>query len=305
MMIPYINTVLGKINETEINSCLCHEHICCFSEYLFQMAGKRYFNKDELKSKSAAELKRLKNTYGINLFVDCTPINIGRDVELLKKVSKESGVHIVCSTGFYYTDEPVLFNMSEDTLAEYMVYDAKETNAGIIKVAVENENPGAFNIKLLKASAIVQQKTGLPIVLHTNAQNKNGRAALEILLRSGVCPECITVGHLSDTDDMGYITEIASYGCFIGLDRLHNNTGEAYINEKLKTVLTLCEKGFGNKILLSHDELFFNGFDANPHTKELTRLDYVFKYMLPKLDDSVSDMIIRKNPIRMLKCAEK
>jgi len=114
-----LNTVLCRINESEAKACLCHEHICCFSEYLLKMAGKAYLDKEKLASKSIAELKRLKDAYGMNLFIDCTPVNIGRDIELLKKVSKESGVHIVCSTGFYYTDEPVLYNMSEEKLAEY------------------------------------------------------------------------------------------------------------------------------------------------------------------------------------------
>ena len=40
----FINTVLGTINESEVKACLCHEHICCFSEYLFKMAGKAYLD---------------------------------------------------------------------------------------------------------------------------------------------------------------------------------------------------------------------------------------------------------------------
>lgn len=299
-----INSVLGQIGINSIGAVLCHEHICCFSEYLFKMAGKEYIDKDELAGKSIAELKRLKNTYGMNLFIDCTSVNIGRDIELLKKVSEESGVHIVCSTGFYYTDEPVLYNMSEETLAEYIVADAKETNAGIIKAAVENEKISAFNVKLLKATALAHQKLGLPIVLHTNAHNKNGLYALEILLQNGVSPECITVGHLSDTEDNDYIIEFAKRGCYIGLDRLYNNTSDDYINKKLEIISKLCELGYTDKIILSHDELFFNGFDAEPQFKEITRFDYVFKHILPRFDASVSDTIIRKNPIRMLKCME-
>ena len=295
-----INTVLGKIPASEIKACLSHEHICCFSEYLFKMAGKDYLDKEKLVSKSIAELKRLKSIYGMNLFIDCTPVNIGRDIDLLKKVSVESGVHIVCSTGFYYTDEPVLYNMSEEKLAEYIVADAKETNAGILKAAVENEKISTFNEKMLKATALAHQKTGLPIVLHTNARNKNGLAALEILLQNEVKPGCITVGHLSDTEDVDYVTEFAKLGCYIGFDRLYNNTSEDYINKKLRNILELCELGYANRIILSHDELFFNGFEATPQIKEKTRFDYVFKHILPMLENETADEIIRKNPIRML-----
>ena len=297
-----INTVLGTINESEINACLCHEHICCFSEYLFKMSGKEYLDEDELASKSVTELKRIKNAYGMNLFIDCTPVNIGRDIELLKKVSKESGVHIVCSTGFYYTEEPVLYNKSEESLAEYIVADAKETNAGIIKAAVENETVSSFNEKLLKATALAHQKSGLPVVLHTNAHNKNGLAAVEILLQNGVRPECITIGHLSDTEDIDYITEFAKHGCYIGLDRLYNNASEEYISKKLKTICELCELGYSDRIILSHDELFFNGFEANARIKEITRFDYIFKNILPRLKAEITDEFVRKNPIKMLNC---
>ena len=297
-----INTVLGKIPESEIKNCLSHEHICCFSEYAYKMMGSKYLDKEVLVTKSITELKRMKECYGMNLFVDCTPVNIGRDVELLKKVSEKSGVHIVCSTGFYYTDEPVLYNTDTEKLAEYMVSDAKNVNAGIIKAAVENEKISKFNEKMLNAVSIAHQKTGLPIVLHTNAKNRNGLEALEILLKNGVNANCITIGHLSDTEDIDYVLKFAEYGCFIGLDRLYANTKEEYIHNKLKMISKLIENGFKKQIILSHDELFFSGFDSLPQIKEITRFEYVFRYILPVLENDIADTIIRKNPLKMLNC---
>ena len=173
-----IKSVLGKISADLVECALCHEHICCYSEYLLKISGEKYLDKEHLANISITELKRLKSTYGMNLFIDCTPVNIGRDVDLLKKISEKSGVNIVCSTGFYYTDEPVLYNMRAETIADYIVSDAEKTNAGIIKAAVEDERPSAFQEKLLKATAIAQQKLNLPVILHTNAQNKNGLTAL-------------------------------------------------------------------------------------------------------------------------------
>ena len=34
-------------------------------------------------------------------------------------------------------------------------------------------------------------------------------------------PNAVTVGHLSDADDPEYVKSIASYGCYIGLDRMY------------------------------------------------------------------------------------
>ena len=221
-----IKTVLGDISENDLGVTLAHEHICCYSDYVYNMIGNLYLDKEKLINASIKYLIELKEKYALKTFIDCTPVNIGRDIDLLKKISQKTGVNIICSTGFYYTEETLLYNTSAETAAYYMVLDAKNTNAGIIKCAVEKGEISSFNKKLLVASAKVQLELGLPIVLHTNAKNKNGIKALEILISEGVKPQAITVAHLSDTSDMEYICQSAKIGCFIGFDRLYNITNE-------------------------------------------------------------------------------
>lgn len=299
-----IKTVLGSIKEKDLGITLAHEHICCYSEYLFKMAGGKYLDKKRLLETSVKYLKMLKNKYGLNSFVDCTPVNIGRDISLLKKVSKKAKVNIICATGFYYTDEQVIHAHTPEYIADKIIIDAKKVNAGIIKCAVESENLSDFNEKMLKASALVQLNLGLPIVLHTNANNKNGLKALQILLSEGVKPQAITVGHLSDTEDLEYIKQIAKYGCFIGYDRLYEDYSEGYISNKVKAVTELCGAGYEDKILFSHDSLFFNGFEENPEINEKPRLNYCFDIVLPKLPKTIANKIITENPLNMLKCGE-
>lgn len=299
-----IRTVLGDMPENDLGITLAHEHICCYSEYAYTMLSDNYLDKEKLKNVSIKYLKELKEKYGLNTFVDCTPVNIGRDIELLKEISQKSGVNIICSTGFYYTEEPVIYNSSAELLAEYITKDAENINAGIIKCAVENETISEFNKKLLIASAIAQKALSLPIVLHTNANNKNGLKALEILLSEGVKPQAITVGHLSDTKDLEYVKQIAEMGCFIGLDRLYSNYSEEYISKKIKTITKLCDAGFENKILLSHDASFFNGFEATPKINKKPRFAYCFDNILPKLSKQIAEEVMIKNPIKMLKCGE-
>ena len=294
-------TVLGDIKENDLGITLVHEHICCYSEYLFQMAGDKYLDKKQLLNIAVDYLKFLKENYGLNTFVDCTPVNIGRDIELLKEVSKKSGVNIICSTGFYYTEETVLYTSSSELLAEYMIADAKNINAGIIKCAVEDDVLSDFNIKLLKASAKAQLKLNLPIVLHTNAKNKNGLKALDILLSEGVKPKSITLGHLSDTEDLDYIKQIAKLGCYIGFDRLYDDYSKEYINKKIKAITELCNAGYEDKILLSHDAQFFNGFDSKSVINKKPRFSYCFDNVLPKLSKRLVEKVMIKNPIKMLK----
>ena len=297
-----INTVLGNVGESEIKAALCHEHICCYSEYLKMMSGGKLFDKEELIMAAVSRFKWLKDKYNVNLFVDCTPVNIGRNIDLLKLISKRTGVHIVCSTGFYYTEECLLFNTPVEFFTELYINDAKNVNAGVIKVAVENKSLSMLNKKLLIASANAQLQTGLPIIMHTNAENQNGTSALELLISEGVPTTAITVGHLSDTDDMDYILKIAQYGCYIGLDRLHENTTEEYIQKKLKTVNTLIEAGFMDRIILSHDALVYNGFDREPKINNNARYNYVFDNIFSRLPKEIAQTVYKRNPIRMLSC---
>lgn len=297
---PLFKAVLGNIPESDLGVTLVHEHICCFSEYAYQMVGKDYLDKNALADTVTVYLKELKKKYGLATFVDCTPINIGRDVELFKRISEQSEINIICSTGFYYTDEPVLYNTSAEQLCKYMVADAYAVNAGIIKCAVENEAITRFGEKLLRACAKAHLCLGLPIVLHSNAHNRNALKALEILFSEGVKPNAVTAGHLSDTDDLGYVKSIASYGCFIGLDRLYANSSDEYISKKVQSILELCRAGYADQILLSHDALFFNGFDAETHICERPRFAYCFEHILPMLSESLSKKFMVSNPMRML-----
>lgn len=299
---PLFKTVLGDISESDLGVTLAHEHICCFSEYAYQMVGKDYLDKNALADTATVYLKELKKKYGLATFVDCTPINIGRDVELLKRISEQSEINIICSTGFYYTDEPVLYNTSAEQLCKYMVADAYAVNVGIIKCAVENEAITRFGEKLLRACAKAHLCLGLPIVLHSNANNRNALKALEILFLEGVNPNAVTVGHLSDTDDLEYVKNSASYGCFIGLDRLYKNTSEEYVSKKTQSILELCKASYEDQILLSHDALFFNGFEAELKIDEQPRFSYCFDYILPQLTKSLSDKLMVQNPMRMLSC---
>ena len=298
-----IKTVLGTVPKEELGITLPHEHICCYSEYAYKMMGEKYLDKERLATVATDYLRHMKEKYQLGSFVDCTPVNIGRDINLLKRVSENTEIHIVCSTGFYYTDEPVFYNTSADRLCQYIVTDAQAVNACVIKCAVEQPTLTEFQKKLLRACAKAHLYLGLPIVLHTNAKNQNALPALEILCSEGVSPHAVTVGHLSDTRDVEFVKTVASYGCFVALDRLYDDFSEEYIARKLDNIRSLCEAGYEKQILLSHDALFFSGFRAEPQINERPRFSYCFDHILPKLPHSLFDRFMIQNPMRMLSAA--
>ena len=295
-------TVLGDVAESELGITLVHEHICCFSEYAYRMAGREYLDKELLAQTAIAYLREMKERYGLCTFVDCTPVNIGRDIELLKRVSAQSEINIVCSTGFYHTEEPLFAKMPTEKLAAYMISDAQKTNAGAIKCAVEEGVLSPLMEKILRACAMAHRETKLPIILHTNAKNQNARQALPILFSEGVSPRAVTVGHLSDTDDLSYLKEIAAAGVYVGFDRLYDNRSEAYVEKKVSAIRALVGAGHEDQILLSHDALFLNGFDERPTVCEKPRFAYLFECILPCFSPSERKKLTLDNPCRMLCC---
>lgn len=300
-----LRTVLGD-REAPRARVLPHEHIWCVSPWAREMCAS-YVDRDAVIERAVAELERLRLETGLGVFVDCTGVNFGRDVELLKTVSARSGVEIVCASGFYYNDEPVLYRTSAEKLAEYLTEDAARVHAGVIKAAVERPEIGDFQAKLLTAAALASRETGLPIVLHTNARNQNGIEAVKILTERGAAPEKITVGHLSDTEDAEYAAAFARKGCYIALDRLYGRTDEAYVDAKVAMVKRLREKGVADRVLLSHDGAVFQGFDAEPKILENTRFAYAFTVIVPALiragiPESAVEEIVSANPLRALGC---
>ena len=297
-----INTALGIIDSESLGITLPHEHICCYYEQFYQICRNRYLDKELLREKAIEYLKYMKQTYGLNTFVDCTPINIGRDIELIKEVSDESEVNIITSTGFYYFEEPLVNSLTTADIAEKIAYDAVNySNAGLLKIAFDKEELSGYNKKIIDAISLVHKELNLPVCVHSNGNNKSGKNALERLLANGVKPGAITIGHLSDSNDLSYVEEILKYGCYIGFDRI--DTGDdAYMQKKADDIYSLDAKGYGDKILISHDELIFNGFVQDCRIKNFVVYERIFSRLVPFLKDGAINKFFVENPKNMLCC---
>ena len=303
----HFRTVLGEIPESELGVVLAHEHICCYFEYFYKMLQSDYLNKEKLIDKSVEHLLYMKDKYNLATIIDCTPVNIGRDIELLKQVSLKSGINIICSGGFYYTDEIVLRDISEEFIAKVVLQDIQKTNAGSIKFAVEDRKMSGLSEKLLSSLCAVQKESGLPFVIHTNGKNENGRDVLEAVLSKGVKSSAVTIGHLSDSQDMDYVTEILKSGCYIGFDRIYKSSEEGYYEQKAKDIYTLCERGFAEKIIISHDGLVFNGFHTDGAIREDNPYEPIFSCLIPAMlkigfTEAEINKFFTSNVKNMLKC---
>jgi len=289
-----VNSVLGKIDPTDLGFTLMHEHIASVNPSMIQ-AFPEWFNRQETIAKAVKELRYAKQQ-GLHTIVDATPFNLGRDIWLLREVAEKSGVNIIASTGFYHVDEPFLMgweiNHLVDLLLSEMEFGIQGTDIkpGVIKCASETKITET-NEKLLRVSARLHKLSGLPVITHSSSVNQNGLAQLEILLDEEVDVTKLVIGHCGDTTDVDYLETLLANGCYIGLDRFGLDM-QLSMESRVDVCVELCEKGYEDQIVVSHDyNVFLDWFprDVLPNILEQSASRWSFHHILldiiPRLHD--------------------
>ena len=128
---------------------------------------------------------------------------------------------------------------------------------------------------------------------------------LQFALDRNVDPRAVTIAHCSDSEDMGYVSDILSSGCYVGFDRIYRMDDADYYRQKASDIAALCDMGYQDKILISHDTLVFHGFRDWSEISLYNPFDVIFERLLPAFTEkglskeSVMSMMT-KNPLNML-----
>lgn len=303
-----VNTVLGPLAASKLGFTLMHDHILGATAGLPQvypeLLGKDY---KERIIKGLAAAKQA----GISTIVDADTFDLGRSVKVLAEVSRQSGINIVCCSGWYLDIPRFLGTFSADRFAQIFAREIKEgiegtdIKAGILKSAADFEGVTSEGEKILRGVARAQLITGVPIMLHSYSPGQVGRQQLAILKEEGVDLHRVKLDHCPDTTDMEYLTWIAEQGCYLGMDRLpgiHVPPMASVSPEgRVKTIKALIDAGFAGRILLGHDTFLVSSFfDTLPdEAKKKLAADnpygfsYISKFVLPKLQEmGVPDKIL-------------
>lgn len=117
----------------------------------------------------------------------------------------------------------------------------------------------------LNTMAITQNKTGLPLYAHAAHSIKTGLRQLDIFEQKGVGLNRVIIGHASDTDNLDYLIQMLKRGCYLSFDRLRPDLERN--KKQAKILCLLLEKGWEEKILLSHDNCVFIDFNVKLSVK--------------------------------------
>ena len=251
-----VQGVLGPIDTADLGFTLMHEHVLV-ANWAMRQCYPDYVDTERVVERATAEMLAARER-GVKSFVDLTALNLGRDIDVIRRVAEGAGAQIVAATGFYWTEEPWLEAWEPDDLAAYQIRDIEEgiqgteARAGVIKCATDRLGLTELNKKLLQAAARAHRATGTPISTHTSVEHATGAAQQDVFEEEGVDLSRVVIGHCGDTQDLDYLESILRRGSLIGMDRF----GLDMIlptKQRVSTVAELCRRGWAGSMVLSHD----------------------------------------------------
>ena len=250
-----VNTVTGPVSGADLGFTLMHEHLFVLS-WSMRHAFPTWLDRQAVVDQAVRELDAVFAS-GVRTVVDCTAINLGRDLGMMREIAVRTPVRIVASGGLYWTEEPWLDRWEPDPLFDWLLQDVQNMEgasikAGIIKCGTDRFGVTPLNRKLLQVTARLQRATGLPITTHTTVTNRSGLDQLDVFAGEGVDLSNVIIGHCGDTDDLAMLEAILARGCSIGMDRFR--PVHLFPTEKrVAAIAQLCRRGYAGQMILSHD----------------------------------------------------
>jgi phosphotriesterase-related protein len=312
-MAPRVVTVTGPIPPERIGLTLPHEHIPCSPE----LARTRsqlidYTSEIELIADELRDFRRR----GGSAIVDLTNGGLGRDPERLRTLATRTGVYLVMGAGWYreswYPPEAGIDRRSVDELADEVVAEFEHGVAGtgvrpgiIGEIGTDQAWISAREERVHRAVARAANQTGMAIVTHS-LQSQVGLAQLRLFEEEGVDAGRVAIGHADSNLDLDYYLAVLERGANLSFDLLGRPGDYAVAHEAqlVEIVVELLERGYADRILLSHDTCT----NAQLRAYGGPGFSYVTQHFLPHLrtaavgEGEIATMTI-DNPRRLLTVA--
>lgn len=324
-----VETVRGPVATADLGMTLMHEHIVNITGELARDYPHLSWpgGQDAVLETVVARLREVRER-GIRTIVDASAFGHGRDPEFLRRVNERVDINVVCATGYYtYAEVPFFFKFRQprpgkwDVLVEMFVGDIREGIAGtgiraaVIKCATDEAGVTPEIERILRACAVAHRETGAPITTHTRSDLRNGLDQLDVFASEGVDPGRVIVGHSGDTQDLDYLRELMDRGATIGADRfgLNERMGFPSFEQRLETVAALCELGYADRIVLSHDVTLHTdwldpeapAWDMPPEWLQTHISDFVLPALRERgVPEDQIELMMVGNPRRVFESAE-
>jgi phosphotriesterase-related protein len=290
-----LESVTGPVDGSQLQRALAHEHL--FVDFLGP-TDPGYMDVDWSAVTQAilANVQVLRGQ-GVDLFVDWTNIGVGRNVLLLRDVSRQTGMTILCPTGIYKSLLPAAFSqMTIDDIAGHFLreltlgVDGTPIRANWIKIATTESGPTPTDARIHRAAARAAKKAGATISLHSPFTDAT-LAVVETLAREGFrLPGRFIWGHAQPSPVEDHI-ELAKRGAYIQYDAI-SAASDPFFNgptddeSMLDRIEAMVNAGFGDRVMVTADASVY----VNPVAFQYDRDNsYVYGTFEPKLRARIGD----------------
>jgi len=309
-----VNTVLGSVETEDLGFTLSHEHLATNSAGILHTYPELIDRSGIIEQANAT----LKEAYreGLRTIIDVSTIDLGRDVEMMREVSRATRVNIIAATGNHLAVPRPFIDLAPEVIADLYVREIEQgiegtgIKAGIIKVASDEGGVTPAQEVVLRAAGQASVRTGIPISTHTWSPDRVGEEQVRILQDEGVDMDKVYIGHSNDDTDMGYLLGLLKKGVWLGLDRFPGGRrpGTPYWEERTDLAKQLIDAGHTSRIMLSHDHSVPKARYGVAVQEERIKYNpdgynFITRNVLPRLrDQGVSDeainQIMVENPRR-------
>jgi len=278
-------TVLGPVRPQRLGRTLMHEHVLVDFAGAETIEPGRYVP-DEVFHTALPHLQKLK-AVGCGTLVECTPAYLGRDPELLRRLSTASGLHIVTNTGFYGAAHDKFvprfaYSETAEQLADRWTREFAEgispsgIRPGLMKIGVDSLPLSEVDRKLVAAAALTHRRTGLAIASHTTSGSA-ALAELGILTEHGVPASAFIWVHAQNEPDANLHQEVARLGAWVEFDGVSPTTVEKHID----VILQMRRAGLLSRVLVSQDAGWYHVGEAGGG--DFRGFEFLFTDFLPAL----------------------
>jgi len=302
---PKLITTLGPKSLTDLGPgvILPHEHVFVDLRTLDHPDQGTALAR-EVVDLMVPELDRARAA-GVAALVECTPVGVGRRVDLDLAVSQAAAFPVVVPTGAYR--EPWIpdwiRDASEAALVDWMVGELTGSvgdtgvQAAWIKLSAGDDGVADCERKVLRAAAKAGAATNAVIGSHT-IRGRVVMDQLDTLESAGYTAERFIWIHTQTEPDVQLHLAAAKRGVWVEYDAIGGGIDDdVYIAH----IHRMLGAGYGDRVLLSHDRGWYD--PAKPHGGVPRPFTYITETFLPKLvasgvDVATIDQLTRGNPFR-------
>ena len=339
-----VQTVLGPVSPEALGPTMMHEHLLIDLRRLFdepQDPAERALahapmtldnlawvyrnwarNLDNLVLDDAALAVRETEIFrraGGRTIVDVSSVGIRRDPMTLRRISEQTGVHVVMGCSYYtaFFHPPDMDGQSEAALYDEIVRDIRDGIDGTdIRAGIIGEIGCTWPLdpneaKVLRASARASRATGTAITIHPGRHVDSPFQIMDILEAAGADPARVIMGHMERTGlDQRRLLELAQRGCYLEYDWFgevrpafpHGRVDVPSDGERIKVIASLVDAGFAHLVLVSQDVCFKSRTVAygGPGYAHILQYGTVWMRELGIGEQHIEDIIVR-NPQRALR----